>query len=64
MVFVLKMLFPDEYLKDINNWEKVGKAHSEYFKEIKPATTLEVTRLIHPELLVEIEAGAVIILVW
>ena len=53
------------FVTDINNWEKVGKVHSEYFKGIRPATTLvEVTKLTHPELLVEVEADAVIISVW
>ncbi len=50
------------YVTDINNWEKVGKAHAELFKEIHPACTLvEIHSLINPEILVEIEADANII---
>lgn len=49
------------YLTNIEHWEAVGKAHGEVFKHIKPASTmLEVNKLINPELLVEIEATAII----
>ena len=49
------------YLTDISRWEEVGRAHGEVFAEIRPATAmLEVARLISPEILVEIEADAVI----
>ena len=48
-------------MTDINNWEKVGQAHTEYFNQIRPATTLvEVSRLINPEILVEMEADAIV----
>jgi enamine deaminase RidA (YjgF/YER057c/UK114 family) len=48
------------YLTQIERWEEVAKAHSEFFGEIHPATSLiGVARLVDPEMLVEIEAEAV-----
>ncbi len=47
------------FVTDISRWEEYGRAHGEFFREIMPATTMvEVSKLIDPEMLIEIEADA------
>ena len=49
------------FVTDILKWEQVGRVHGEYFKDVRPATTMvEVSRLVDPKMILEIEAEAII----
>jgi enamine deaminase RidA (YjgF/YER057c/UK114 family) len=50
------------FTTDIGRWEEIGRAHGEFFRDIRPASTMvEISRLIAPELLVEIEVDALLL---
>ncbi|HWA06253.1 MAG TPA: RidA family protein [Ignavibacteria bacterium] len=55
-----KVVWNRMFVTDISKWEEIGRAHAEFFKDIKPcATMVEVKGFIHPDMLVEIETEAI-----
>ena len=49
------------FTTDIGRWEEIGRAHGEFFRDVRPASTMvEISRLIAPEMLVEIEVDAIL----
>ena len=49
------------FTTDISRWQEIGRAHGEFFRDVRPASTMvEVSRLISPDMLVEIEADAIV----
>ena len=50
------------FTTDISRWQEIGRAHGEFFRDVRPAATMvEVSRLIAPEILVEIEVDAIVL---
>lgn len=55
-----KVVWNRMFVTDISQWEDIGRAHAEFFKDIKPcATMVEVKGFIHPDMLIEIETEAI-----
>jgi len=55
-----KVVWNRMFVTDISQWEDIGRAHTEFFKDIKPcATMVEVKGFIHPDMLIEIETEAI-----
>jgi enamine deaminase RidA (YjgF/YER057c/UK114 family) len=49
------------FTTDISRWQEIGRAHGEFFRDIRPASTMvEISRLISPDMLIEIEADAIL----